>query len=211
MPRKTDGMLFELQPRPTSGEDGKPLLYARPVAPYKRTMKDVATYCSFKGINSALVEIAFDTFIDVCSEWLADGYRVETPLGTFSPKIRLEGDFTDPTKVQGKDVRFAGIELLPSKQFVKAVSRRQKGFRKKITEVGNAHMHDEALMAEALRRAMKNGFTTIRLFMAASGLKYHSAQRYLDHLCCGEAATLRRTRIGGAIHYFPKPPATGAE
>lgn len=31
MPRKTDGMKFELLPRPTKGEDGKPLLYARPV------------------------------------------------------------------------------------------------------------------------------------------------------------------------------------
>ena len=204
MPRKTDGMLFELQPRPTSGEDGKPLLYARPAAPDKRTMKDVATYCSFKGINSALVEIAFSTFIDVCSEWLADGYRVETPLGIFSPKIKLEGDFTDPAKVQGKDVSFAGIELLPSKQFIKAVSKNQHGFRKKSTRVGNAHMRDEALMAEALRSAMKNGFTTIRQFIATSGLKYHSAQRYLEHLCYAEPAKLRRMRIGGAVHYFPK-------
>ena len=31
MPRKTDGVLFELQPRPTKGDDGKPLLYAKPV------------------------------------------------------------------------------------------------------------------------------------------------------------------------------------
>ena len=31
MPRKTDGILFELQPRPTKGDDGKPLLYAQPV------------------------------------------------------------------------------------------------------------------------------------------------------------------------------------
>ena len=52
MPRKTDGMLFELQPRPTSGEDGKPLLYARPAAPVKRTMKEqsggrkVRRFCS---------------------------------------------------------------------------------------------------------------------------------------------------------------------
>jgi len=170
MPRKTDGMLFELQPRPTSGEDGKPLLYARPAAPDKRTMKDVATYCSFKGLNSVLVEIAF----------------------------------TDPAKVQGKDVSFAGIELQPSKQFIKAVSKNQHGFRKKSTRVGNAHMRDEALMAEALRSAMKNGFTTIRQFMATSGLKYHSAQRYLEHLCYAEPAKLRRMRIGGVVHYFPK-------
>lgn len=203
MPRKTDGMLFELEPRPTNGEDGKPLLYARPTAPYKRTMKDVETYCSFRGINQGLVEIAFETFIEVCSEWLADGYRVETPLGTFAPKIKLEGDFTDPAKVKGSDVRFAGIELTPSKRFVKSVSLKQHGFRKKDSTVGNAQMHDEAFMAEALRRSMRSGFTTVRIFMAMSGLKYHSAQRYLNHLCSGEPPTLRRQKIGGAIHYFP--------
>ena len=203
MPRKTDGMLFELQPRPTTGEDGKPLLYARPSAPYKRTMKDVETYCKFKGLNSGLVEMAFDTFIDVCSEWLADGYRVETPLGVFAPKIRLEGDFTDPSKVKGKDVKFAGIELTPSKRFVKSVRYKQKGFRKKETTVGNAQMHDAAFMNEALRRAMFAGFTTIQIFMVKSGLKYHSAQRYLDGLCSGEHPTLRKMKFGTTYHYFP--------
>ena len=29
MPRKTDGIKFEIHPRPTKGEDGKPLLYVR--------------------------------------------------------------------------------------------------------------------------------------------------------------------------------------
>ena len=30
MPRKTDGIEFEIHPRPTKSEDGKPLLYVRP-------------------------------------------------------------------------------------------------------------------------------------------------------------------------------------
>ncbi len=30
MPRKTNGIEFEIHPRPTKGEDGKPLLYVRP-------------------------------------------------------------------------------------------------------------------------------------------------------------------------------------
>ena len=30
MPRKTDGIEIEIHPRPTKGEDGKPLLYVRP-------------------------------------------------------------------------------------------------------------------------------------------------------------------------------------
>lgn len=203
MPRKTDGMLFELHPRPTKGEDGKPLLYARPAAPHKKTMKDVKNSPAFRGFNGGIVDVAFETFMDVCSRWLAEGYRVETPLGIFSPKIKLEGDFTDPSKVQGKDVKFAGIEITPSKRFVKTVRIHQKGFRRKVNQVGNAQMHDDAFMAEALRRSMTAGFTTIRSFMAVSGLNYYSAQRYLNSLCTGENPTLKRQRMSGSLHYFP--------
>ena len=203
MPRKTDGMPFELYTRPTNGEDGKPLLYVRPAAPYKRTMKDVETYSGYRGVNKGIVDIAFETFIDVCCEWLAEGYRVETPLGTFAPKIKLEGEFTDPSKVKGKNVKFAGIELTPSKRFVKAVERKQRGFYKKESKVGNAQMHDEAFMADALRRALNPGFTTIKIFMVLTGLKYHTAQRYLDQLCSGDRPTLRKTKFGTTYHYFP--------
>ena len=203
MPRKTDGMPFELYTRPTNGEDGKPLLYVRPAAPYKRTMKDVETYSGYHGVNKGIVDIAFETFIDVCCEWLAEGYRVETPLGTFAPKIKLEGEFTDPSKVKGKNVKFAGIELTPSKRFVKAVERKQRGFYKKESKVGNAQMHDEAFMTDTLRRALNPGFTTVRIFMAMSGLKYHTAQRYLDQLCSGDHPTLRKTKFGTTYHYFP--------
>ncbi|MBR4782343.1 MAG: hypothetical protein IK023_00450 [Bacteroidaceae bacterium] len=205
MPRKTDGMPFELYTRPTNGEDGKPLLYVRPAAPYKRTMRDVETYCGFRGVNRGMVDIAFETFIEACSGWLAEGYRVETPLGTFAPKIKLEGEFTDPSQVKGKDVKFAGLELIPSKRFVKAVSFKQKGFRKKESPVGNSQLYDETFMADALRRALTPGFTTIKFFMAFSRLKYHSAQRYLDGLCSGEHPVLRKEKIGGSYHYFPVP------
>ena len=203
MPRKTDGMPFELHPRPTKGKDGKPLLYARPAAPYKRTMKDLKDFCAIRGVNAGTIDVAFETFIDMCSRWLAEGYRVETPLGTFSPKIKLEGDFTDPSEVQGKDVKYVGIDITPSKRFVKEVRIRQKGFHRKANQVGNAQMHDDAFMAEALRRSMKAGFTTIRTFMAVSGLKYHSAQRYLNKLCLGENPILKQQKIGGSYHYFP--------
>ena len=161
------------------------------------------TYSGYRGVNKGIVDIAFETFINVCCEWLAEGYRVETPLGTFAPKIKLEGEFTDPSKVKGKNVKFAGIELTPSKRFVKAVERKQRGFYKKESKVGNAQMHDEAFMVDALRRALNPGFTTIRIFMAMSGLKYHSAQRYLDHLCSGDHPTLRKTKFGTTYHYFP--------
>ena len=61
MPRKTDGMPFELYTRPTNGEDGKPLLYVRPSAPYKRTMKDVETYSGYRGVSKGVVDFRTDT------------------------------------------------------------------------------------------------------------------------------------------------------
>ena len=166
-------------------------------------MKDVERFCSFRGVNSAVVDIAFETFIEACSQWLADGYRVETPLGVFSPKIKLEGDFTDPAKVKGKDVKFVGIELAPSKHFLKEVKWKQNGFRHKGTSTGNSQLLDASFMEKALQHAMRRGFTTIRTLMACSGLKYHSAQRYLNRLCYGENPTLRCERIGNSYHYFP--------
>lgn len=206
MPRKTDGMLIELHPRPTNGEDGRPLLYARPASNYKRTMKDVEDFMAFQNINSAMIETDFKNFIEVCSRWLAEGYRVETPLGVFSPKIKLVGDFTDPSKVKPQnDVSYVGIELTPSKRFIDEVRYKMKGFRIRRTSVGNAQMYDEAFMSKALRRAVHQdmGFITISSFMAASGLKYHSAHRYLDHLCYCQNPTLKCKKVGNSYHYYP--------
>ena len=49
MPRKTDGIEIEIHPRPTKGEDGKPLLYVRPAKGRKKSFKQLATdylrYC----------------------------------------------------------------------------------------------------------------------------------------------------------------------
>lgn len=204
MPRKEKGMLFELHPTPVKGKDGKPLLYARPAAT-KMTMKEVRELCAMRGINSTMMDIAFESFIDVCSKWMAAGYRIETPLGTFSPKLKLDGEFTDPSTVKGTDVQYAGIDVTPSKAFIKAVRYHLDGFRRKANVVGNAQIKNENFMEDALRQSiLASGFTTIRKFMAVSGLKYHSAQRYLDKLCYCIPQKLEQQKIGGVIHYFPK-------
>ena len=46
MPRKTDGILFELQPRPTKGDDGKPLLYAQPVIAHRHDLDALDDFCA---------------------------------------------------------------------------------------------------------------------------------------------------------------------
>ena len=103
MPRKTDGIEFEIHPRPTKGEDGKPLLYVRPARGRKKSFKELDTYATkYLGLRPGEKQMVF-----------------ETPIGSFAPKLKLLGEHTDPKTITGKDVVYAGLEFIPSKEFVK--------------------------------------------------------------------------------------------
>ena len=144
------------------------------------------------------------TVMDVVGRWLSDGYRVETPFGSFAPKLKLLGEHTDPKAIRGKDVVYAGIEFIPSKEFIKEGGNNREGYRKSQAQVGNSQMHDAKAMDEALRRSMKLGYTTIPEFMIFSGLKRDSAKTYLDSLCRGEHPRLWKVRESRRWLYFPK-------
>ena len=118
MPRKTDGIEFEIHPRPTKGEDGKPLLYVRPAKGRKKNFKDLEDFCNkYRNLCTGELQMVFDVVIDVVGLWLSDGYRVETPIGSFAPKLKLLGEHTDPKNIHGRDIEYAGIEFIPSKEF----------------------------------------------------------------------------------------------
>ena len=205
MPRKKYGMKYDLLPRPTKGEDGKPLLYARPSVGIKYTMRTLDEFCNrYRGMHKGQLASVLETFIEVAAIHMENGERIETPIGTFAPKIRLTGEHTDPAKVRGVDVVFAGIDFTPSKDFVQQVERRQMGFRKSQEQVGNAQMNDSAAMEVALRKSLRNGYTTIQRFAVFSGLKYNSAKRYLEALCQGDDAQYYRYREGRTLHYAQK-------
>ena len=157
MPRKTDGIEFEIHPRPTKGEDGKPLLYVRPAKGRKK------------------------------------GF----------PKLKLLGEHTDPKTIHGRDIKYTGIEFIPSKEFVKECGKNREGYRKSQAPVGNSQMYDAQAMEEALRQSLKVGYTTIPDFMIHSGLKRDSAKSYLNSLCYGEHPRLRRIRESRRYLYFP--------
>lgn len=202
MPRKTDGILFELQPRPTKGDDGKPLLYAQPVVERKYDLDDIDNFCArYRHTSKGEMKRLFDLFSEVATMWLREGCRVETPFGSLAPKLKLLGDHTDPEKVTGRDVMYGGIEFIPSKQFVKDADCSGDGFRRQHGSVGNSQMYNAKAMDEALRRSIRNGYVTISAFMIFSGLKRKSAQAYLDNLCKGDNPHLRRYREGRTLHY----------
>ena len=202
MPRKTDGVLFELQPRPTKGEDGKPLLYAQPVVDHKYTLDDIDDFCNkYRHTSKGEMKRFFYLLEEIAAMWLREGQRVETPFGSFAPKIKLLGEHTDPEKVTGRDVIYGGIEFIPSKQFLKDADCGRHGFRLWKSRVGNSQMYDKKVMDEALRKSVCHGYITIKTFQVYSGLKNKSAQRYLDSLCQGEHPRLRRYKEGRTWHY----------
>ena len=124
MPRKTDGIEFEIHPRPTKGEDGKPLLYVRPAKGRKKSFKDLEDFCNkYRNLRPGEMQMVFDVMMDVVGNWLSDGYRVETPIGSFAPKLKLLGEHTDPNTIHGRDIEYAGIEFIPSKEFIKEAGK----------------------------------------------------------------------------------------
>lgn len=197
---------FELLPRPTNGPDGKPLLYARPLPAMKCDLDYIDNFCArYRGTQKGDIKRLFETFIDAAGQMLSSGLRLETPIGSFAIKLKLDGDFTNPERVQATDVSYAGLEFIPSKRFQQEADphKQHRGFRKRTTQVGNAQMYDPQAMDAALRKSLCNGYTTIKTFQIFSGLKYKSAKRYLDSLCEGDAPRLRRNKDAGALHYFP--------
>lgn len=202
MPRKTNGILFELQPRPTKGDDGNALLYAQPVITRKYDLKDIDDFCAkYRHTSRGEILRLFRLLEEVTTMWLRDGNRVETPFGSFAPKLKLIGEHTDATKVTSRDIMYGGIEFIPSKQFVKDADCSHEGFRRKRSVVGNSQMYDAKAMEEALRRSTHNGYITISTFMVFSHLKRKSAKAYLDSLCEGQNPQLQRYREGRTLHY----------
>ena len=208
MPRKTNGIEIEIHPRPTKGEDGKPLLYVRPAKGRKKSFKELENFCNkYRGIRTGELIQVFDVVKEVLGLWLSDGYRVETPLGSFAPKLKLLGEHTDPKTIQGRDIAYAGIEFIPSKEFYKEAGNNREGYRKSQAPVGNSQMYDAKAMDEALRRSLRLGYVTIPEFMIYSGLKRDSAKTYLDSLCKGEHPRLWKVWESRRWLYFPKKPA----
>ena len=209
MPRKTDGILFELHPGPKRDEEGKPLLYARPATGISKTIRQLDDFCAeYRNLQKGEMERLFNLFIDVAGSWLAQGYRVETPIGSFAMKLKLTGDHTDAEKVTGRDIVYNGVEFTPSKELIAKAGSNREGFRKKSGTVGNSQMYDPKAMEEALRKSLTLGYTTVSTFMYFSKLKRDSAQHYLDSLSKGENARLLRRKNGRTYVYSLRKDST---
>ena len=84
MPTKKNGMLFEMHPSPAKSKDGKTLYYARPVKGQKLNIKQIDTLCEqHRRLIGCRLETVFEEFLKEVGYWLAKGYRIDTPIGSF--------------------------------------------------------------------------------------------------------------------------------
>ena len=170
------------------------MLYVRPAKGRKRSFKYLDDYCTkYRGVRPGEIQQVFDVVMETVGRWV--------------PKLKLLGEHTDPKTITGKDTVYAGLEFIPSKEFVKECGRNREGYRKSNAPVGNSQMHDPKAMDAALERCLRLGYVTVPEFMIFSGLKRDSAKTYLDSLCKGENPRLWKVYESRRWLYFPKKPA----
>ena len=136
-------MPFEIHPSPKKTKDGRNILYVRPRSSQKITMEQLDDYCAENyALRPGELTRAFRAFIQATGYYLSKGYRMETLIGSFAPKIGLKRELTNPDEVKTYDVQFEGIEYKSVKEFEKSVLFWLDGFRR----ANNPHV--QKLMAD---------------------------------------------------------------
>ena len=205
MPRKTDGIPFEVHRSPKRDDDGNKVLYAITHG-RQRTFEEMDRLVAMSSaLRNGELQRSFDTFLDECVKWVSQGYRVQTPLGVFSLKLGMKRKITNPRDVRHDDVEFKGVDFKPSAEFIKGVKNkvRYEGFRYVHKADSSVLMANEEYMEQALQKSLKveGGYTTVSSFMFYSGLTKYSATKMLRHWCYTKPPKLRERKIGHSIIY----------
>lgn len=204
MPRKTSGMPFEIHPSPKKAANGKNILYVRPRSRQKITMEQLDDYCAnHYALRPGELTRAFQAFIEATGYYLSEGYRVETLIGSFAPKIGLRRELTDPDEVKTTDVLFEGIEYKSVKEYEKSVLSNLRGFRRANNPNVQQLMADEDHLNKALQANLEryHGYVTARSFAHSANITYYSARKQLDKWCEGEHPRLLKTKQGQEYIY----------
>ena len=199
MPRKNKGMWYEVHPTPAKGEDGKNLVYVRPMSGRKLTMKQLEDYCERNySLRYGEMSRAFDVFIRAAGWFLSEGYRIDTPIGSFAPKLSLAKQITDADQVRDRDVRLDGVEYNPGKLWDKEIKKWLDGFRRAQNPDTQQILADKDKLEQVMRDCIKryHGYITTGIFARASGLTLYSARKQLNEWTQGDRPKLLKTPRG---------------
>ena len=192
-------MWYEVHPTPVKGEDGKNLVYVRPKSGQKLTMKELEEKCEdYNALRYGELSRAFDAFIRVAGRFLAEGYRIETPIGSFAPKLSLTKQVTDASEVKDRDVRLEGVEYNPGKLWDREMQKWMDGFRRWQNADTQEILADKEKLEQVMRDCIKrhHGYITAGIFARASGLTLYSARKQLNEWTQGDRPKLLKTPRG---------------
>ena len=198
MPRKKSGFPYEVHPTPMKGKDGRNIVYARPARGYKLDIKALDKYCSENyQTRDGELEFVLSQFLKGAAELMARGYRVETPIGSFVPKLGLRREITDADEVENSDVMLVGVDYNPGKIWNKAIEGwLYDGFLRVDNPNVQQLMQDTERLEQALRECLKQDYVTARSFAYHANLTLYSARKQLEAWTKGDHPKLLRTRMG---------------
>lgn len=198
MPRKKNGFPYEVHPTPVKGKDGRNIVYARPAKGYKISIEGVDEFCAkHYATRNGEIEFAFKQFIKGASELMAMGYRIDTPIGSFVPKLGLTRVITDADEVKVSDVVLEGVDYNPGKLWNKAFGKwLNNGFMRVDNPNTQALLNDKEKMEEALQKCLKQGYVTVKDFAILANLTKYSARKQLEAWTKGEHPKLMKSQLG---------------
>jgi hypothetical protein len=162
-------------------------------------MSAVDQFCSRGGYGMREGELsrAFEVFMSAAAELMSMGYRIDTTIGSFAPKLALKREITDANDVKNSDVMLDGVEYKPGKKWNKAIGKWLcDGFRKVETPNVQELIVDKAHLEKALAESLKRGYTTVRSFAYHANLTQYSARKQLNEWTKGENPKLMKSRMG---------------
>lgn len=191
---------------PKKGKDGQNIVYVRPEGGslMKLTTEQIDAYCAkYSSMRSGELQLVLREFMHWAAEWIAKGYRVETPIGSFAPKLKLKREITDPDDVSDRDVELDGVEYTPGKLWDDDLKFWMRdGFRRSERIYSSEPLADRQRMEQILRNMLdRRGFVTVNAFKLNTGLTYHSARKLLNEWTEGENPKLLKTRQGPTYIY----------
>ena len=198
MPRKKTGFLYEVHPTPAKGSDGRNIVYVRPASGRKLSIEAVDDYCAtHHSLRSGELKLVMEEFLKAAAALMARGYRIDTPIGSFAPRLALKREVTNPDDVKDSDVKLDGVDYIPGKHWDNAISSwLPNGFTRKDNPNTQELMKDTEHLEQALRVSLKRGYVTARSFAYHADLTLYSARKQLEAWTQGENPKLMRSKMG---------------
>lgn len=198
MPKKKTGLLYEVHPTPMKGKDGRNIVYAKPAKGLKLDIDAVDSYChEHYDTKDGELRNVMKQFLKCAAELMARGYRIDTPIGSFVPKLGLKREITDADEVNDSDVVLEGVDYNPGKLWNKAI---EGWLFNGFTRVDNPNvqelMKDTDHLEQALQECLKQGYVTVSTFAYRASLTSYSARKQLEAWTKGENPKLMKTKMG---------------